>query len=454
MENSKYREVQLPSGEKVLMSPNQEGQVTEKSGKWLGHFYVFTEDSDTGGMIRRHKSFVIASKSAMGKGAARQKLRDHLHELLKPPIVPPTVGPGDPPPGPVVPPSVKGATFKQFIDEVFIPVKKGLWGPVTKGSAESCIETYLTRKFGDRLLSSITFVELQIYFNELGEKYAKGLVDTVLKHARSIFGMARKTHYIDENPADESLKRPRTIVHPKKIMAKEQLARLIMAIPDVMSQCLIALGSMCLLRTSEVFGLTWKSWKGNNLEITGIAWHGELFEDHTKTPESKSSVTIPDKILPYLENWHALCPDTSPDALMFPHTPKRGKSKGCIVPFYPSDFMDEQVYPIADKLGIPRDLVGFRVLRRTGATHLQNFATVKELQSSLRHSKSSSATITMDVYVQPVEENTRRAVNSRTDDVFNTLPSSRELDPSAMTNEDNSVSPSAKADDDDGKQAA
>lgn len=447
MEDSKYREVQLPSGEKVLMSPYQEGQVTEKSGKWLGHFYVFIKDSDTGGMIRRHKSFVIASKSVMSKTAARQKLRDHLQYLLALPVVPPGGGP-------VVPPPVKGMTFKQFIDEVFLPVKKGLWRPATKKVAEGCIETYLTRKFGDCLLSSITFVELQIYFNELGEKYARGTVDTILKHTRSIFRMARKTHKIDENPADESLKKPHSIVHPKKIMAKEQLAKLIMAISDVMTLCLIALGSMCMLRTSEVFGLTWKSWKGNTLEITGTAWNGEMFEDHTKTEESRNSVPIPDMVLPFVEKWHALCPDTSPDALMFPYMPKRGKSKGCIVPFYPCAFMHERVYPIADKLGIPRDLVSFRVLRRTGATHMQNFSTVKELQSALRHSKSASSSITMDVYVQPVEENTRRAVNSRTNDVFNALPSSPELDPPAGKNENNSVNPNTKAEDGNGEKAA
>lgn len=415
MAHSKYREVQLANGETVLMSPHQEGSVTLKSGKWLGHYYVYVRDPETGSEARRHQSFVIESRSAITKKEARERLRDYLRDLLDAPI---SSGKGR-----SVPPPAKAMTFKQFIDEVFLPVKKGIWRPATMRSSNYNINKYLNCKFGARLIASITYTELQVHFNELGEEYSVYTVQTVLKLARTIFRLARKAHYINENPADECLTMPHAIVHPKKTMAKEHLGELIMAISDAMDQCLIAVGSMCALRTSEVFGLTWKSWKGNNLEIADTAWNGELFKGRTKTQGSKNSLPIPERILPFLNNWHDLSSDTSPDALLFPFMPTRGKNKGRIVPFNGYSYMSRRIFPIGDKLGIPRDLINFRVLRRTAATQLQYFGTPKDVQSSLRHSKSAT---TADIYVQPVEEETRRAINSRTDDVFNSVRTSSE----------------------------
>jgi integrase len=422
------------------MSPNQEGSITLKSGKWLAHFYVYTKHPDTGCKIRRHESFVVESKSVITKKTARERLRDYLRNLLAPPVLP-----GD---GPVAPSPVKGMTFKQFIEEVFIPVKKGVWRSATKRCSRYNIEVYLLRKFGNRPIASITYVELQIYFNELGEKYAEGTVVTILKLARTIFRLARKCHYINENPADECLTKPHTIVHPKKTITKEDLAKLIASIVDEMDQCLIAVGSMCALRTSEVFGLTWKSWQGGTLQITGTAWNGEMFEDQTKTVGSKKPIPIPTRILPYLEKWQSLCPDTSPDALMFPFMPTRGKNKGSIRPFIGYTFMSTRIFPIAYKLGIPRDLMNFRVFRRTAATHLQYFGTVKDVQSSLRQTNSSTA---LDIYIQPVEESIRRAINNRADDVFNSLPISQEQSPSVARIESDSIEPDPKANDSEGE---
>lgn len=51
----------------------------------------------------------------------------------------------------------------------------------------------------------------------------------------------------------------------------------------------------------------------------------------------------------------------------------------------------------------------FQVMRRSLATHLEQHRTLKDTQGALRH---ASTTTTGNVYVQIVEENVTRAVNS------------------------------------------
>jgi integrase len=99
---------------------------------------------------------------------------------------------------------------------------------------------------------------------------------------------------------------------------------------------------------------------------------------------------------------------------MFPTTGKRSR-KGQKVPFDSTNFMERRIHPVADRLEIPRRLVTFQVMRRTVATDLQFHGTLKDAQAVLRH---GSAGTTADIYMQPVSESVKGALNARTDAVF------------------------------------
>jgi hypothetical protein len=60
------------------------------------------------------------------------------------------------------------------------------------------------------------------------------------------------------------------------------------------------------------------------------------------------------------------CEDTSPEALMFPTTGRKGEK----VPRQAKNFLKWRIHPIAAKLGIPRKLITFQVMRRTLGTDL------------------------------------------------------------------------------------
>lgn len=144
------------------------------------------------------------------------------------------------------------------------------------------------------------------------------------------------------------------------------------------------------------------------------AYEGVLFEGKVKTEDSRARIPIPERVRPYVEAWRRVCPDTSPDALMFPtrgHLKNNGKS----VPFRAKNFFKWKVWPIADKLKIPRNLCTFQVLRRTLGTDLQKHGTMKDAQTILRHKHIKT---TAEVYMDHIPDSVRKAIDARTDAIF------------------------------------
>jgi len=95
---------------------------------------------------------------------------------------------------------------------------------------------------------------------------------------------------------------------------------------------------------------------------------------------------------------------------MFP-TFGRDERKGQKVPRRAKNFLKWRIYPIADRLKIPRKLVTFQVIRRTLGTDLQKHGTMKDAQGILRH---ASIKTTANVYMQEIPASVRAAINSRT----------------------------------------
>jgi len=221
--------------------------------------------------------------------------------------------------------------------------------------------------------------------------------------------MAQRLKVISENPGEET-KMPSTRAVERPTMTPGQINSLIGAIEDPHDLCLMCIGLFCATRTSETFGLQWKSYLGNRLMIHSTAYEGELYRGQVKTAASRNAVTIPDDIIPMVEAWKQVCPDPSPEALMFP-TFGRDERKGQKVPRRAKNFLKWRIYPIADRLKIPRQLVTFQVMRRTLGTDLQKHGTMKDAQGALRH---ASIKTTADVYMQEIPESVRAAINSRT----------------------------------------
>jgi len=82
---------------------------------------------------------------------------------------------------------------------------------------------YLISRFGDVRLSNLNPFEIQVYLNQLAEKYSKSVVHRAFTNAPAIMHLARKQKYVVEDPAEDTVL-PRTMPVEKPPMSREGLS--------------------------------------------------------------------------------------------------------------------------------------------------------------------------------------------------------------------------------------
>jgi len=390
--------------ENFMAMKYQQGTVYlcgQKVKMWYGKYLIYGKDLD-GKEVRRHRNVRICPKANTPKWKAEQLLRE---------IILKEAGAADSPRTLLADDSV---TFRWFVNERYIPMRRGKWSPAYRKTNTYQLEHYLVSQFGDLPLRKLDAFGIQIWLNGLADKgYSQAVVHQCFSNIRAITHTAKKQKFLAEDPG-EDVTMPQTKPVERPVMMREQILALIGAIEDAHDLCLLHVGIFCGLRASEIMGLQWKSWTGEALMPHGMAYDGKFYAGRLKTRQSKAPIPVPEQVRPVIETWRSICNDTSPEALMFP-TFGRGKRKGQAVPRWGKNFLKWRIIPIAKKLGIPDRLVTFQVMRRTLGTDMQEHGTLKDTQSMLRH---ASIQTTGDVYVQSIDKRVLQAVNSRTDAVL------------------------------------
>ena len=379
----------------------QKGRVYEKGKrikKWYGQYRLYMRDRE-GKEVERTRKVVLGLKSELRKYEAEERLQEIIRkENGKENGVPaPNSRPDD------------SVTFEWFVTEKYFPMRRGQWRPATKQKTEFEINRYLVERFKNVPLRNVGLFEMQTLLNGLAENYSESIVKHAFVNLRSIMRTAQKLKIISENPGEET-KMPETREVSRPTINAEQIISLIDSIEDPHDLCLMSIGLFCATRTSETLGLQWKSYGGDKLVIHGTAYEGHLYAGKLKTKASRNAIPIPEDIQPIVDAWRQTCPDTSPEALMFP-TFGRDERIGKKVPRQARNFLKWRIHPITDRLGIPRNLVTFQVMRRTLGTDMQHHGTMKDAQGILRH---ASITTTGNVYMQQIPASVMAAINSRT----------------------------------------
>lgn len=364
-----------------------------RTKKWYGKFRVYMKDRD-GKEVERTRKVVIGLKSQFPKWEAEEKLREFIRKencsANSHPVLP----------------ADDTVTFDWFVAERYLPMRQGQWRPATTQKTTFEINKYIVERFRGMPMRKIGTFEIQMLLNQLAKKYSESIVKHAYVNIRSIMRTAQKLCFIPTNPGEDT-KMPETKAVHRPTMTAEQIMRLIDAIEDPHDLCLLSIGLFCATRTSETLGLQWKSYAGDRLIIHSTAYEGRLYNGKVKTEESRNSIPIPEAIRPVIEAWRKVCKDTSPEALMFSTSGRKGKK----VPRHPKNFLKWRIHPIAVKLGIPKELVTFQVMRRTLGTDLQQHGTMKDAQRILRH---ASIRTTANIYMQPIPASVMSAINSRT----------------------------------------
>ena len=377
----------------------QKGTVYPRGQKvkmWYGKYTVYSRNEE-GKEVGRRRNIPLCPKSGTPKWKAEQMLHSLILNETGVPAATSKALTDD------------SVTFQWFVEERYLPMRQGAWSPAYRKINSYEIKHYLVEHFGRIPLGQLGTFEIQVWLNKLATRYSQSVVRHCHINIRSITHMAVKLNFLSKDPA-EDVTMPQTKPVAKPRMTQQQILALIGGIQDLHDLCLMYVGIFCGPRASEVLGLQWKSWTGNELIPHGTAFEGQFYPGRLKSRSSQAPISVPAQVRPIIHAWKRVCADPSPEALMFP-TFGRGERKGQAVPRWGKNFLRWRVRPIARRLGITDRLVTFQVMRRTLGTDLQKHGSLKDAQGALRH---ASIKTTGDVYVQTIEESVLNAMNSRT----------------------------------------
>jgi integrase len=154
------------------------------------------------------------------------------------------------------------------------------------------------------------------------------------------------------------------------------------------------------LRPGELFALRWKcfDYAESKMQVFETAYKGAI-RPWGKTTKSLGRVHLPKELSEDLWLWKQQCPDSSPDAFIFPDAKGGFMDTG--------NYRKRVLHKLADELKLPK--LTFQVIRRTIATLAQKKGTVKDVQGLLRHSRAATTT---DVYMQEIPESVAATINA------------------------------------------
>jgi len=380
--------------EETMARSHQRGTVRLEYRSWVGYLNVKVLDPNTGeSKWKKQRVGVLGAKSEMTK----HKAYDELERV----IAQKTGGTTEPRADESI------VTLGWFTRNRFFPLREGsTWKDSTAETHKSAIERDILRPLGGFSLRQIDKVMLQTHLNDLAKRMSEGRVKHARFYLKAIFEEAIDQDFLAKNPA-------RKLALPKQLRAVDKTTltwdqlRSVLASVSLRDRVLLTLDMTETFRPSELFALRWEGFDINarTLKVVQTAYRGKL-RDFGKTQKSLRTVHLPEGLANELWLWKQECPDSSPDAFIFPNARKRNgaKKNGFI---RTDNYRARVLKKLAEDLELPK--LNFQVLRRTMATLAQRKGGVKDVQGVLGHSKADT---TVNVYMQPIEAGVKQTLDA------------------------------------------
>jgi integrase len=367
---------EAPEGWIKKVDRRREGKV------WVGFFHLWITDT-AGNRIRQKKEKTLGP-SSMPKHQAQSKLAAYIEEytgrLTK-----------------------QGSSISSFADlwNVFCAVKSGRWSKKTKEDLRYLFAKHVLPDLGNQPLRDVTLTSLQLLLNRMAEDgYCKSAVGHVRTYVKACFEYAANEDLIQRNPA-RKLVMPNIRKKPcERFLSVDEL-RAMLALASPREHLVLRILAVCGLRPAEVLVLRIEDFEGPQLRIDEALKERQRGEDRigtTKTAESDNYVQVPPDLEREIAAWIAGHPERDdPRVFLFPNSAQTAFGVG--------NYLKRHLKPLAEQAGVRN--VTFQAFRRASSTHMQNHATVKDMQRHLRHTDPQT---TLRHYAKVIPESLRSAI--------------------------------------------
>jgi len=365
---------------------HQRGWVVLRGRKWYGYYRRTVLDPITNEQKVDIIPIVLGPKSELTKFQARERLEQEVTKQTGMNSGSRVMNDGS-------------VTFGWFVRNRFFPLKEANWKPETAKVKRLIIQKDLVETFDGIPLENFDRFALQLHLNQLAKTRSKDRVLQIKSYVRDIFAEAVEQDFLTKDPARKVTVPSQLRETDRTTLTWEQLrdALLQLALRD---RVLLELDMTNALRPSELFALRWKcfNYAESKMQVFETAYNGAI-RPWGKTRKSLGRVHLPKELAEDLWLWKQECPDSSPDAFIFPDAKGGFMDTG--------NYRKRVLHKLARDLRLPK--LTFQVIRRTIATLAQKKGTVKDVQGLLRHSRAATTT---DVYMQEIPESVQATINA------------------------------------------
>ena len=367
--------VEAPEGWVKKVERAREGKV------WVGYFHVW-ETTPDGHTVRRKKEKTLGA-ATKPKHEVIQRLAEYIAEHT----------------GKLAKQGESISTFGELWT-AFSAVKSGQWSKKTKENLACLFAKHVLPQIGRQRIRDVTLTSLQLLLNQLAEdRFSKSLVGQIRTYVKSCFEYAVDEDLIPKSPA-RKLVMPKIRKKPCEFLSVEEFRALLSDAPP-REHVILRIFGVCGLRPAEALVLRIEDFEGSQLRIDEALKERQAGEDRigdTKTEESDNFVPVPPDLQREIEAWIAGHPNRDDRrALLFPSSSGTAFSVG--------NYLKRHLKPLAEKAGVGG--VTHQAFRRTSSTHIQNHASVKDMQRHLRHTDPQT---TLRHYAKVIPESLRAAV--------------------------------------------
>ena len=365
---------------------HQRGWVVLRGRKWYGYYRRTVLDPITNEQKVDVIPIVLGPKSELTKFQARERLEQEVTKQTGMDSGSRVMNDGS-------------VTFGWFVRNGFFPLKEANWKPETAKVKKLIIQKDLVETFDGIPLENFDRFALQLHLNQLAKTRSKDRALQIKSYVRDIFAEAVEQDFLTKDPARKVTVPSQLRDTDRTTLTWEQLrdALLQLALRD---RVLLELDMTNALRPSELFALRWKcfNYAESKMQVFETAYNGAI-RPWGKTRKSLGRVHLPKELAEDLWLWKQECPDSSPDAFIFPDAKGGFMDTG--------NYRKRVLHKLARDLGLPK--LTFQVIRRTIATLAQKKGTVKDVQGLLRHSRAATTT---DMYMQEIPKSVQATINA------------------------------------------
>lgn len=373
-------------GRSMSRERRQNGWV-EKTGKrekkWVGFYYEYVVEN--GQEKRKPRSKILGLCKELTKGAAEDKLRDHIRGVRPP---------------------ANNATFEQ-LGRWYLKTKSGEWAKGTQSLMASIFEHQIFPRLGAMVADDMRKSDIQQALNDIAAQpnsSSESMLKKCLTHIRGVFNSAIQDELLEKNPA-HTAKLPKFKKGSERFLDMDECKRLlsVAALESTRDYIIVRILLSCGLRPGELFALKDSDILPGQLRVDEAFVRGELGD--TKTDDSDTILALPPMLEAQIRDYIR---DNKIKGFLF--ATRAG------TPIATENYLDRTLKPLGVIANIDVEEVdgektsklNFQVLRRTCATHFQKHGGVKDVQAHMRH---SDVTTTLKHYQKTLDESLIGAVH-------------------------------------------